>query len=55
MRDYTIAQLETEELREKQVEVVKALLDARPKDGYVLADQAARSTLCHYVAHHLSW
>jgi len=53
IRDYTIGQLEGEELQAKQAAITQALLDARPESGFPTAE--APSTLEGYVARHLFW
>lgn len=55
VRDYTIAQLEGDRLRELQLQVTQALLDARPEGGHPTAEHAPTSTLEGHVARHLSW
>lgn len=44
VRDYTIAQLSEEELRTKQAEVTRALLDTWPEGGFATAEHSTPST-----------
>ena len=55
VRDYTIAQLDGDGLRELQLQVTQALLDARPEGRFPTADPATPWTPAGYVARQASW
>lgn len=54
MRDFTIAQLDEQELKQQQGRVVAALLDARPEGGFTTAEHSVNATFKGYVSRNLA-
>ena len=55
VRDYVISKHTDEELKALQHEVIKALLQARPRGGFPTAEHSTSASFEGYVARHLFW